>query len=264
MSFDRDHLSTVSSYAGKAVRYSFYIAGTVVFALIAVAVVRVSSFFSQPTIVSTKASFQITSSDFARLSSTSSSAKFNAGWQEVLQYGRIHDRDTDFTLVVNMPTDPDTPAVRDYSSEMSSLRPLLRTTYMGATTNYYDLETRFGPVRAASFQANSDGRTKLCVSYLSRFDYDGRLPQGRLCEANGARPNFHALACVLDRVTLKGALPTAAAQSFFEERMKRPRALQRRACLANHRHQAAAPAPQTLGFPPARNALEWPLSHPIS
>ncbi|MGL5168893.1 MAG: hypothetical protein ACRC9K_23685 [Afipia sp.] len=222
MSFDRSQISTASSYAGKAVRYSFYAVGTVVLALIGITVMRVSSFFDQPTSVSTKASFQITSPDIARLSSTRNSAKFNAGWQEVLQHGRIYDRDTDFTLVVNMPSNPDTPVVRDYSSEMSTLRPLLRTAYMGGTTNYYDLETRFGPIRAASFQANSDGQTKLCVSYLSRFDTTAVYLKGWLCEASGARPNFHTLACILDRVTLKGVLPTAAAQSFFEERMKRP------------------------------------------
>ncbi|MCF2521418.1 hypothetical protein [Bradyrhizobium sp. G127] len=222
MSFDQNHIATVSGYAGKAVRYSFYVAGTVAFALIAIGAVRVSSFFGQPSSVSTKASFQIASSDLARLPPATSSAKFNGGWQEVLQYGRIYDRDTDFTMVVNMPANPGTPVVRDYSSEMSSLRPLLRSTsYMGAAT-YYDLQTRFGPVRAASFQANSDGQIKLCVSYLSRFDTDAVYLKGWLCEASGARPNFHALACLLDRVTVKGVLPTAAAQNFFEERMKRP------------------------------------------
>jgi hypothetical protein len=221
MPFDQNRISTVGSYAGTTVRYSFYVAGTVVFALIAIAVVRVSSFFNQPTGVTTKASFQIASPDIARLSATSTAARFNAGWQEVLQYGRIYDRDTDFTLVVNMPADPDTPLIRDYSSEMSSLRPLLRTAYMSATSTYYDLETRFGPVRAASFQANSDGQTKLCVSYLSRFDTNAVYLKGWLCEASGARPNFHTLACMLDRIALKGLLPTAAAQSFFEERIKR-------------------------------------------
>jgi len=221
MPFDQNHIATVGGYAGKAVRYSFYAAGTVMFALIAIGVVRISSFFSQPSSVSTKASFQIASPDLARLSPTATSAKFNAGWQEVLQHGRIYDRDTDFTLVVNMPANPGTPVVRDYSSEMSSLRPLLRSTYMGASTTYYDLQTRFGPVRAASFQANSDGQTKLCVSYLSRFETEAVYLKGWLCEASGARPNFHTLACMLDRIALKGMLPTAAAQAFFEERMKR-------------------------------------------
>ena len=222
MPFDQSRISTVGNYAGRTVRYSFYVAGTVVFALIAIALVRVSSFFGQPTVVSTKASFQLRSSELVRLPATSNSARFNAGWQEVLQYGRIHDRDTDFTLVVNMPADPATPVIRDYSSEMSTLRPLLRTAYMGAASNCYDLETRFGPVRAASFQANSDGQIKLCVSYLSRFDTTAVYLKGWLCEASGARPNFHALACTLDRIALKGVLPTTAAQSFFEERMRRP------------------------------------------
>lgn len=221
MSFDQNHIAAAGSYAGKTIRYAFYAAGAVMFALIAIGVVRVSNFFDQPFNVSTKTSFQVASSDLARLSATGNTAKFNAGWQETLQYGRVYDRDTDFTLVVTMPANPGTPVVRDYSAEMSSLRPLLRSTYMSGATTYYDLQTRFGPVRAASFQANSDGQTKLCVSYLSRFETDAVYLKGWLCEASGARPNFHSLACLLDRITLKGVLPTAAAQGFFEERMKR-------------------------------------------
>jgi hypothetical protein len=216
-------MSTVGTHAGTAIRYSFYIAGTVVFALIAVGLVSLSNFFSQPSRVTTKASFQINASELNRLASTANSARFNAGWQEILQYGQVYDRNTDFTLVVNMPSNPDTPVIRDYSSEMSSLRPLLRSAYtgMGQATTYYDLETRFGPVRAANFQINSDGQTKLCVSYLSRFDTTAVSLKGWYCEASGARPNFHTLACMIDRISLKGVLPTVAAQTFFEERMKR-------------------------------------------
>lgn len=222
MSFGQNDMS-ISTHAGRAVRYSFYIAGTVAFALIAVAVVRVSSFFSQPSIASSKASFQINAPELTRLSSTANAARFSGGWQNVLQYGQVYDRNTDFTLVINMPSSPDTPVVRDYSSEMSSLRPLLRTAYtgMGRATTYYDLETRFGPVRAANFQINSDGQIKLCVSYLSRFDTTAVYLKGWYCEASGARPNFHTLACMIDRISVKGVLPTAAAQTFFEERMKR-------------------------------------------
>ena len=220
MSFDHSQISTVSNYAGKAVRYSFYAVGTIVLALIGIVVVRVTSFFDQPTRVSTKASFQISAPELTRLSPTANSARFNAGWQEILQYGQVYDRNTDFTLVVNMPANPDTPLVRDYSYEMSSLRPLLRTAYIGSST-YYDLQTRFGPVRAANFQINSDGQIKLCVSYLSRFETTAVYLKGWYCESSGARPNFHTLACILDRITLKGVLPTAAAQTFFEERMKR-------------------------------------------
>lgn len=220
MSFDHSQISTVSNYAGKAVRYSFYAVGTIVLALIGIVVVRVTSFFDQPTRVSTKASFQISAPELTRLSPTANSARFNAGWQEILQYGQVYDRNTDFTLVVNMPANPDTPVVRDYSYEMSSLRPLLRTAYIGSST-YYDLQTRFGPVRAANFQINSDGQIKLCVSYLSRFETTAVYLKGWYCESSGARPNFHTLACILDRITLKGVLPTAAAQTFFEERMKR-------------------------------------------
>jgi len=223
MSLNQHRISTIGSYAGTTVRYAFYAVGTLVLAMIGIVLAQVWSFFGQPSRVSTTPSLQIASSDLARLPSSGNTAKFNAGWQEVLQYGRIHDRNTDFTLVVTMPARPDVPTVRDYSSEMSSLRPLLRSTYYSsAATTYYDLETRFGPVRAANFQINADGRTKLCVSYLSRFDTAALYLKGWLCEANGARPNFHSLACMLDRITLNGALPSAAAQGFLEERMKRP------------------------------------------
>ncbi|EKS33117.1 hypothetical protein [Afipia clevelandensis] len=220
MAFDQNHLSIVGNYAGKTVRYSFYFVGTIVLALIGIVVVRVTSFFDQPSSVSSKASFQINAPELARLTPRANSARFNAGWQEILQYGQVHDRDTDFTLVVNMPSNPDTPVVRDYSYEMSSLRPLLRTAYIGTAT-YYDLQTRFGPVRAASFRINADGQIKLCVSYLSRFETTAVYLKGWYCESSGARPNFHTLACMIDKITLKGVLPTAAAQGFFEERMKR-------------------------------------------
>ncbi len=244
MPFDQNHVSTIGTYAGKTVRYSFYVAGTVVFALIAIGLLRVSSFFSQPSSVSTKASFQINAPELTRLSPTATSARFSAGWQEIVQYGQVYDRNTDFTLVVNMPSSPDTPAVRDYSSEMSSLRPLLRSAYMGmGATTYYDLETRFGPVRAASFQMNADGQTKLCVSYLSRFDTTAVYLKGWYCEASGARPNFHTLACMLDRISLKGVLPTAAAQAFFEERMKRSARC------------SAEPVSQTTDTRPARRVI---------
>lgn len=189
-------------------------------ALIGIVVMRVTSFFDQPSSVSAKASFQVNAPELTRLTPRANSARFNAGWQEILQYGQVYDRNTDFTLVINMPSNPDTPVVRDYSSEMSSLRPLLRTSYIGSTT-YYDLQTRFGPVRAANFQVNSDGQIKLCVSYLSRFETTAVYLKGWYCESSGARPNFHTLACMLDKITLKGVLPTASAQSFFEERMKR-------------------------------------------
>ena len=59
MSFDRSHISTAGSYAGKAVRYSFYFAGMIVFVLIAMLLIRVTNFFSGPSNVSATASFQI-------------------------------------------------------------------------------------------------------------------------------------------------------------------------------------------------------------
>lgn len=140
-----------------------------------------------------------------------------------------------------MPSDPNQAQVRDYAWQMSDLRPLARTTYSGSTT-YYDLETRFGPVRAANFQINSDGQTKLCVSYLSRFETLSLFYKGWFCEASGARPNFTKLACILDRLTLNGPLPSAPAQVFFDERIRRPARC------------SASPVSQTTDTRPSRPA----------
>ncbi len=78
MSFDANHLSTASAYAGKAVRYSFFIAGTIAFAVIAMLLIRVSNFFSGPTNLSTTASFQINTPKLKRLTATANSAKVYA------------------------------------------------------------------------------------------------------------------------------------------------------------------------------------------
>lgn len=241
MSLGQHRISTIGNYAGTTVRYAFFVVATVVLAMLGIVLGQVWGFVNQPSRVGTTSSLQIASSDLARLPVRGNTATFGAGWQEVLQYGQVHDRDTDFTLVMTMPARPDVPTVHDYSSEMSSLRPLLRSAFHSrGLTAYYDLETRFGPVRAANFQIDSDGRTKLCVSYLSRFDTTALYLKGWLCEASGARPNFHSLACMLDRIALKGPLPSAAAQSFLEERMKRPARC------------TAAPVSQTTDTRPAR------------
>ncbi len=203
-----------------AIRYSFYAAGAFVFAVISMAVLTVWGRVSQIGGEPSQPAMQITAPEFARLKPAARSTKFSSGWQETLQFGQLHDRDLDFTLLVNLPKDPDRALPRDFSREMAELRPITggSTTYPEA---FYDLETRFGPVRATRFQINTDGRIKLCMSYLSRFESSALSYKGWFCEANGAKPSAYWLACVLDKLSLKGPLPSQPAQAFFDQRAAR-------------------------------------------
>lgn len=213
-------ISIAANYAGVAVRYAFYASGAFVFAIIGILVVLGWSRSAREVPVAAQPAVQITAPELTRLPTTSSAAKSSAGWHEVVQYGQLYDRDTDFTLVLMMPSAPDEFVIRDFSAEMLDLRPISAAVYAFPPA-YYDLETRFGAVRAASFQIRADGRMKLCLSYLSRFETSAIYYKGWFCETSGARPNAYALACMLDRLTLKGPLPSSAAQSFFDQRLKR-------------------------------------------
>ena len=45
--------------------------------------------------------------------------------------------------------------------------------------------------------------------------------KGWYCEANGARPSFSALACIIDQLALSKPLKSKEATAFITERMKR-------------------------------------------
>lgn len=222
MSFDfqSPKVAQTAQYAGAAIRFSFYIAGTIVFAIIAMASVTIWSRISQFGGAPAQPMLQLSAPEFAKLQPLARSVKSSGGWQETLQYGQLHDRDIDFTLIVDLPKDPSRASPHDFRREMADLRPLANaaTTYPEA---YYDLETRFGPVRAARFQIKTDGRIKLCMSYLSRFETSAFAYKGWFCEANGAKPSAYWLACLLDKVSLKGPLPSEPAQAFFAQRASR-------------------------------------------
>ena len=59
-----------------------------------------------------------------------------------------------------------------------------------------------GPVRAREFRVNADGRTKLCLAYLSRFETTSVYLKGWTCEASGFNPGVYDLACNLDSLVL--------------------------------------------------------------
>lgn len=222
MSFDlrSSRVAQTAQVAGVAVRYSFYIAGAFVFAVISMAVLTVWGRVAQVSGEPAQPTLQLTAAEFAKLQPMARSIKSPGGWQETLQYGQLHDRDLDFTLTMDLPKDPDRALPRDFQREMLDLRPIAggATSYPEA---YYDLETRFGPVRASRFQIKTDGRVKLCLSYLSRFETSALTYKGWFCEANGAKPSAYWLACLLDKVTLKGPLPSSPAHAFFSEKAGR-------------------------------------------
>jgi hypothetical protein len=213
-------LTIAATFAGIAVRYSFYLAGTFMFAVIGLIAVLIWTWTSHLEPVAAKPVLQIAAADLARLPLTSNASKSGIGWKETLQFGQLYDRDTDFTLIATMPSNLGPQIRRDVVGDSVDLRPISGASYYPISN--YDLETRFGAVRAAEFRIAIDGRTKLCVSFLSRFDDAALSYKGWFCEANGARPSVNGLACMLDRVRLKAPLPSAEAQAFFSERQARP------------------------------------------
>lgn len=64
--------------------------------------------------------------------------------------------------------------------------------------NFYDLETRFGAVRAMEMRIDADGLWKQCLAFQSRFDNPAIYLMGWSCDATGAQPSATALACTLE------------------------------------------------------------------
>jgi hypothetical protein len=220
---DLRHVAAAAAVAGTAIRYSFYAAGVFVFLTVGLVAVWVWTRLP-PAERDARGgpAFTLTSGDISRRPLVAHAAEQGGTWIETLQFGRLHDRDIDMTLMLVAPAARHREiAPRHFAREIADLRPIAGR-QRSAADPFYDLETRFGPVTAASFRIDADGRTKLCVSFLSRFDTPAFLYKGWYCEANGARPNFHTLACALDQLRMARRLPSADAAAFLDERMKRP------------------------------------------
>jgi hypothetical protein len=219
--FSRPNLQVAAQTAGTFIRYAFYAIGLLTFSVIGLVALWIwNRLPSSPERMKVDPAFQIAAKDLARRPLYRKAENQSYGWVESLQYGQLYDRDVDMTVLMIVPKEAYQTLTRNYFSEVSSLRPIAGRSR--STSAFYDLETRFGSVRASEFMINSDGRNKLCISYLSRFDSPVFYLKGWYCEANGARPSFSAVACVLDQLTLKGDLPSAEATAFINERMRRP------------------------------------------
>lgn len=209
---------------GALIRYSFYLVGALVFGMIGLTIMYVSSFRVKQ--VDERPSFHMASGQLDRLPQRSTIATGRSiGRVELLQYGRLHDRDNDFGIVMVIPT-KGWPAGRDIMREMHDLQPLREVSSRVAAT-FYDLETRYGPVRAADLFVDADGRRKMCLAFLTRFDTETVYFKGWYCEANGTKPSPDRLACILDRLVLDKELPIKDADQFM-----RARAAQTASCSA--------------------------------
>lgn len=222
-----NNLKTAATVSGIIVRYAFYGLGALVFAIIA------GIYYSPWNLVArheaaivaakTDAAFQIGASEVSRRPLTVKAVSTPVGRAESLQFGQLYDRDTDMTALIVVPSEGRQTLTRDFNREIAELGALSRRR-MAYPPVFYDLRTRFGDVRGAEFTIDADGRTKLCIAYLSRFDTQAIYVKGWYCEANGARPSFSAVACVLDKLKLAKPLQRdqADAQAFMDAATKRP------------------------------------------
>jgi hypothetical protein len=215
----QDRLSSAASHAGTAIRYAFYLGGAFVFAVIGIAISYV--WFNRVKQIDTLPAFRLAASQLSRLPASGHVVTGGRlGRVEVLQYGRLHSRDIDLTAVMVMPKVGTFMATEagQLLRDVRSLRPM-RAVHI---KNYYDLDTRFGDMRAADMRVEADGRWKLCLSFLSRFDTTSLYLAGWYCDASGAKPSADVLACALDRLVLDKPLASKEADAFVRAHMARP------------------------------------------
>ena len=167
-----------------------------------------------------KPSFRLTASDFTHQPMTERVLTLGAsGRVEARQYGHLYDRNTDLTVAMVMPPNGQ-PLQENLQAEMARLRFLQLFTPVNSWSmqRYYDLDTRYGMVRAADMQVNVDGLIKLCLAFVSRFDVADAYLAGWACLANGEHPDAYELACTIDHIVFDAKLAAPAADAFFHTR----------------------------------------------
>ena len=237
----QDRAAAVLAGAGGLVRTGFYAAGLVVLGLVGIGIALGYEAF--PKRVEAAPAFRLAAGDFAARATGGEVEKGWFGRSETRRYGRIHDHDRDLTVILAMPSGRYT-APADFRSEIASIE-ALRSIRAGILPAYHDLETRFGPLRAAEMRVQADGRRKLCLAFVSRFDTEAVYLKGWVCEANGSKPSPAALACTLNTLALDGRLASAAADGFIRERLSRGSTCH------------ASPVTQTTDTRPPSNRRRW-------
>ena len=211
-------VTTTFTIVGVVIRYSYLLIAAIVMAMMGIVIA--SSWRERTPPVVEPAAFRLAVPSLERLSTRAwSQGSWLVGRLDVRQYGRVHDRDTDLTIALIMPTEgyaasPDV-VVQESINPQANLVELF-------PQRHHDLETRFGSVRAMEMTVVADGRRKLCLGYLSRFDTTALQLKGWSCEANGDKPSPDRLACMLDRLTVDAPLPVKTADDVLRERLARP------------------------------------------
>jgi hypothetical protein len=211
-------LSGVASGSGVLIRHAFYLVGALVLGVIGIAMM--SAYNGRTRLVDDQPSFHLASSllaGFPARTQIVSGGRF--GRIELLQYGSFHNRDVNFSIGMGFP--PDGAVVKfDPAPQISSLMPRNLRTVM--SSNYHDLETRFGAVRAMEARIENDGQWKQCLAFASRFEPTALYLVGWYCDASGAKPNATALACIIDKLTLDRELASRDADAFMRTQQARP------------------------------------------
>lgn len=191
----------------------FYLSGAVIF--IGIAIIAIKFWNALPSVLSETPPFVIEADALKRLRPHHRAARMDGARLDVLQYGQLYDRGTDLTLMIVQPPVSDQGLTRDFFAEIRELEPIARRARLDSS-RFWDLQTRQGPVRAAEFMIRADGRDKLCLAFLSRFDQTALYYKGWFCEGSGARPNTHELACLLDRLRATAPLATREAEAALK------------------------------------------------
>ena len=209
-------IGSAISVAGIAIRYGFYAIGAVVLALIGVTILSLQKVV--PKVVDTTPSFRIASDTLGGLPVSGHVVTGSTfGRAEVRQYGTLHNRSTDFAIVMVMP--PTGVAMGTQFAQDLGQANLLRMTRAVMQSTSYDLDTRFGEFRATEMQVDTDGRWKQCLAFRSRLDSAAVYLTGWFCDATGTKPSANTLACILDKLVIDKDLASPAADAFLRGRM---------------------------------------------
>jgi len=213
----KDVVATVTA-AGIIVRYGFYLVGAITLALIAIAITTIWGWRART--IDAKPAFRIAAPELARLPVRSKVILSWHGRVETRHYGQIYDRDMDLTVALIMPPNNRATITIDGLPDIPDIKPLRNRRVVSNTFNY-DLETRFGPLRATDVRVDTDGRWKQCLTYYSRFPSESIVLAGWYCDASGSKPSADRLACLLDRLVLDSPLESREADLFMREQSAR-------------------------------------------
>lgn len=211
--------SSILSVAGTLIRYGFYLVAAIVLSMVGMVIIWASNIRVKT--IDDKPAFGLTDGSIAHLPVTSQVlAGGRLGRAEVIHYGMLHNRSTDLTIAMILPPDGAMPDLQFGVSLRET--GLLGDAHAVMFPNFYDLETRFGAVRAMEMRVDADGRWKQCLAFRSRFDNPAVYLTGWSCDATGTQPSATALACTLDTLRIHGKLASAGADAFMRARMVRP------------------------------------------